>query len=99
VFSQAFGHQFDSFVVRAALGEDVSGPTETTLRTEVQALATSTWKRVVDRAEGLRPLILSTCRRAWSAPVVSGQAARALILTRFWARTPCPTQIRAPSVV
>jgi hypothetical protein len=26
VFSQSFGHQFDSFVARAALGEDVSGP-------------------------------------------------------------------------
>ena len=27
------------------------------------------------------------------------QAARALILTRLWARTPCPVQIRAPSVL
>ena len=99
MFSESFGHQFDSFVARAALGEDASAPTRTALRTEIQALATSTRKRVVDRAEGLRPLILSTYRRAWSAPRVFGQAARALILTRLWARTPCPTQIRALSVV
>ena len=28
----------------------------------------------------------------------AGHAARALILTRLWARTPCPVQIRVPSV-
>jgi hypothetical protein len=28
-----------------------------------------------------------------------GQLARALILTRLWVRSPCPTQIRAPSAV
>jgi hypothetical protein len=99
VFSESFGHQFDSFVAGGGLGRGCLCATRTALRTEIQALATSTRKRVVDRAEGLRLLILSTYRRAWSAPVVSGQAARALILTRLWARTPCPTQIRALSVV
>ena len=29
----------------------------------------------------------------------AGQAVRAAILVRLWARTPCPVQIRAPSVV
>src|ERR1700756_4948640 len=32
------------------------------------------------------------------AATMPGYAARALILTRLWARTPCPVQIRAPSV-
>jgi hypothetical protein len=27
------------------------------------------------------------------------QPARTVILTRLWAKTPCPTQVRAPSVV
>lgn len=33
------------------------------------------------------------------SPLWAGQAVRVAILVRLWAKTPCPVQIRAPSVV
>jgi hypothetical protein len=44
-------------------------------------------------------LISSAAAIEGKALASSGQAVRVAILVRLWAKTPCPIQIRAPSVV